>query len=454
MHLPTLFIENILQTKEVIKLSNSNLNNQKKTSFLKELKQVLRGNLLFLGLTSFLTDASSEMVYPLLPIFISGLVATGSAPFYIGLMEGVAESTASLLKLISGYISDKIKKRKFLTVSGYFISTFCRLLIALAQSGGQVVFFRFLDRVGKGIRTAPRDALLSESVPPEHRGLAFSFHRLMDHAGAVLGPILSMVVLYLLLKENFIPYVGNSSDKISLYALRLMFIISFIPGIIAVIILAIFVKEKYLSTSKNVEDSASEVDKKTKLNIGFYLFLISVGTFALGNSSDLFIVFYGNEMFKFGPLGVVLAWITLHLSKILFSLPGGRLSDKFGRYKIIMIGWGIYTFVYLGMSRVSSQPAFWILLIIYGSYYGFTEGVEKALVTDLTPPESRGVAFGLYNLVLGISALPASLLFGIFWGVLGAKWAFTIGALISGTAMVLFTLSLPLIKKNLLTSNA
>ncbi len=368
-------------------------------------------------------------------------------------MEGIAESTASLLKLASGYISDKIKKRKALTIAGYFISTLCRLLIAVAQTGTQVVFFRFLDRIGKGIRTAPRDALLSDSVPYEHRGLAFSFHRLMDHAGAVLGPLLSMLILYLLLNENFIPYVQNSSNKINLHALRLMFIISFIPGIVAVIILALMVKEKYQSTSHKTNNPKLTSKTPSKLNLGFYLFLICVGIFALGNSSDLFLVFYGNEMFNYGPLGIVLAWITLHLAKIIFSLPGGRLSDKFGRYTIIMIGWAIYTLVYLGMSRLSSPITFWLLLILYGSYYGFTEGVEKALVADLTPSHSRGIAFGLYNLILGVSALPASLLFGIFWTILGAKLAFTIGAIISASAMLLFTLSLPLIKKNLLTSN-
>ncbi|MCX8065537.1 MAG: MFS transporter [Candidatus Hydrogenedentes bacterium] len=423
-----------------------------KISFLKELKRVLSGNLLFLGITSLFTDASSEMVYPLLPIFIGSLVPPGSAPYYIGLMEGIAESTASLLKLVSGYVSDKIKKRKILTVSGYFISTICRLLIAFAQTGGQVVLFRFLDRVGKGIRTAPRDALLSDSTPSEHRGLAFSFHRLMDHSGAVLGPILSMVFLYILLQEKFIPYVETTPQKLNLQALRIMFMISFIPGIIAVLILALFVKEK-MSLTQGVALENSETPKSHhKLPIGFYLFLVSVGIFSLGNSSDLFLVFYGNELFQYGPIGIVTAWITLHISKILFSLPGGRLSDRLGRYKIIMLGWGVYTLVYFGMSQASNQMLFWTLIVIYGAYYGFTEGVEKALIADLTPPESRGFAFGMYNLILGISALPASLIFGIFWGMLGAKWAFTLGAFLSASAMIILTLSLPRIRNSLLTS--
>lgn len=429
------------------------LENSEKKHLSNGLKKIISGNLLFLGITSFFTDASSEMVYPLLPIFIASLVPAGSAPYYIGLMEGIAESTASLLKLASGYISDKIRKRKMLTVLGYFISTSCRLLMAIAQTGGQVVIFRFLDRVGKGIRTAPRDALLSESVSSEHRGLAFSFHRIMDHAGAVLGPILSMLILYLLLKEKFIPYVETAPEKLNLQALRLMFIISFIPGIIAVVILGAFVKEKFSQSSDKSSSNSEHLKSPHRLSSGFYLFLLSVGIFSLGNSSDLFLVFYGNELFQYGPIGVVTAWIVLHLSKILFSLPGGQLSDKLGRYKIIMLGWGIYTFVYFGMSVTPYRLLFWGLIIIYGAYYGFTEGVEKALITDLTPSESRGYAFGLYNLILGVSALPASLIFGIFWGILGAKWAFTIGASLSATAMILLTISLPAIKKAYTTTH-
>ncbi len=402
-------------------------------------KSILKGNVFYLGLTSLFTDMSSEMVYPLLPLFIAGLVPAGSAAIYIGLMEGIAESTASLLKLVSGYISDKLSRRKALTVSGYFISTICRLFIALSQTGLQVVFFRFLDRIGKGIRTSPRDALLSESAPVEHRGLAFSFHRAMDNLGAVTGPILSILILYLLLNENFLPFMKTAPERANLFSLRLLFVLSVIPGLVAVAVLILFLKE--IPPSKKTEAGITSFTKSLRsLPLLFYLYLASVFIFALGNSSDLFLVFYGSEKFQYGPLGVILAWVVLNTSKVIFSFPGGRLSDLFGRSRLILTGWAIYTFVYLCMGLIQTPHFFWILLIIYGSYFGFTEGVEKALVADLIPQELRGSAYGLYHALIGISALPASFIFGIFWGILGPATAFIIGASFSATAILIFSI--------------
>ncbi len=401
-------------------------------------KSLFKGNVFYLGLTSLFTDMSSEMVYPLLPLFIAGLVPAGSAVIYIGLMEGIAESTASLLKLVSGYISDRLSRRKALTVIGYLISTVCRLFMAFSQTGLQVVFFRFLDRIGKGIRTSPRDALLSDSAPPEHRGIAFSFHRAMDHLGAVTGPLLAILILYLLLNEKFLPFMETAPERSNLFSLRMLFVISVIPGFIAVLVLIFLLKEVSSSRKQFNEDKAETTPPPRSFPKIFYLYLASVSIFALGNSSDLFLVFYGSEKFHYGPLGVILAWVLLHISKVLFSFPGGRLSDKLGRSSLILTGWGIYTFVYLGMSFIQTSLFFWILLGIYGAYYGFTEGVEKALVADLIPSELRGSAYGIYHALIGISALPASFIFGVFWGFLGPATAFIIGASLSTIAMLIF----------------
>ncbi len=413
---------------------------------------ILKGNILYLGLTSLFTDISSEMVYPLLPLFIAGLVPAGSAAVYIGLMEGVAESTASLLKLVSGYISDKLSRRKGLTVAGYFISTICRLFMAFSQTGLQVVFFRFLDRVGKGIRTSPRDALLSESAPQEHRGIAFSFHRLMDHVGAVTGPLLAIVILYLLLNEQFLPFMETTPERANLFSFRVLFLISVIPGIIGVLALAFFVKEVTDAKKKTDENKPNYAASIRSIPKTFYLYLVSITVFALGNSSDLFLVFYGSEKFHYGPLGVILAWVLLHISKVSFSLPGGSLSDRFGRIRVILVGWGVYTFVYLCMGFVQTHLFFWILLVIYGAYYGFTEGVEKALVADLVPVETRGFAYGLYNGLIGVSALPASLVFGLFWKLLGPATSFIIGASLSATAMIILSVFAIVSKKNISAS--
>lgn len=403
-------------------------------------KSILKGNVLYLGLTSLFTDMSSEMVYPLLPLFIAGLVPAGSAVIYIGLMEGIAESTASLLKLVSGYISDRISRRKSLTVVGYFISTICRFFMAFSQTGLQVVFFRFLDRIGKGIRTSPRDALLSDSAPSEHRGLAFSFHRAMDHLGAVTGPLLAILFLYLLLNEKFLPFMETAPERANLFSLRMLFIISVIPGLVAVFVLIFLLKETSSFKNHSKGDIFAPAHTPRSFPKIFYLYLTSVSVFALGNSSDLFLVFYGSEKFHYGPLGVILAWILLHISKVFFSFLGGRLSDKLGRARLILTGWGIYTFVYLGMGFIQTGLSFWILLGIYGAYYGFTEGVEKALIADLIPSELRGSAYGLYHALVGVSALPASLIFGVFWGFLGPATAFVIGASLSAVAMIIFTI--------------
>jgi len=396
----------------------------------------IRGNVLMMGLVSLFTDFSSEMMYPLLPVFFSGLVPVGYVAVYVGLMEGVAEATASLLKLFSGRISDALGKRKALAVLGYGISSVVRPLMAVCAAGWHVVGLRFLDRVGKGIRTSPRDALISDSVGKEYRGLAFSFHRAMDHTGAILGPIVAVGILYAFLGYGLWKGTTERATADEMAALRWLFAIALIPGIAAMSALVGKVKEV---APKRAAAGGPAGSAWRRLPGRFYAFVGVVTLFALGNSSDLFLVFYGRTRFGFGLLQLIGLWVALHASKMVFSLPGGILSDRLGRRPVIVTGWVVYALVYLGMAFVDQQWQFWALIVVYGFYYGMTEGAEKALVADFIPSEYRGTAYGIYHGAIGIAALPASLLFGVLWETkaVGPAGAFGIGAGLAGLAAVL-----------------
>jgi len=405
----------------------------------------IRGNVLMMGLVSLFTDFSSEMIYPLLPAFLAGLTRSPEATaIYVGLMEGVAEAAASLLKILSGRVSDKVGKRKVLVVIGYVLSALCRPLMALAGGPWHVVAMRFGDRVGKGIRTSPRDALIGDSVGPEYRGLAFSFHRAMDHAGAVLGPLTSIVVLYLFLHA----FMGHQLWKGTMRrpgpqemeALRWLFALALIPGLLAVIALVTRVREVAPAPDRSPELHGRPAPSAWRmLPRRFYLFVAIVTLFALGNSSDLFLLLYGQTRFELGLIQIIILWIALHVSKIIFSFPGGILSDKFGRRGVIIAGWFVYALVYLGMAVVAKEWQFWALFIVYGVFYGMTEGAEKALVADFVPSERRGTAYGVYHGAIGLAALPASLLFGVFWAKIAPQVAFGIGAGLAGAAAILLT---------------
>lgn len=407
-------------------------------------RNAIRGNVLAMGLVSLLTDLSSEMMNPLLPIFIAGLVPVAAAPIYIGLMEGLAETTASLLKIFSGRISDKLGKRKGLVMLGYGLSAIARPAMALAMAGWHVIALKFLDRVGKGIRTSPRDALIGDSVPGQYRGLAFSFHRTMDHVGAVLGPIVAIVVLHYFLGNSLWSHEPVSSQAQApptpdrqMNSLRWLFALAIIPGVLAMLAIVVKVRETALKIVKNGDKKLSAWKQLPKR---FYMFVGIVTIFALGNSSDLFIIYLGNKYFGMGLLQLMLLWIAMHISKIAFGIPGGILSDKFGRRPVIIAGWLVYALVYLGFAWASpdSPWQFWALVVAYGFYYGMTEGAEKALVADFAPSEHRGSAFGLYHGAVGLAALPASLMFGVFWAQIGPKVAFSIGAGLAALAAVLF----------------
>jgi MFS family permease len=415
-------------------------------------KQAFHGNVFAFGLVSFLTDLSTEMIYPLLPVFFSGLVPTTAVAVYIGLMEGLTESIASLLKFFAGRLSDRWGHRKPLALTGYAISSVIRPFTAIATAGWEVVVFRLCDRIGKGIRNAPRDALLSESVTADVRGRAFSFHRLMDHAGAVAGPLTATAFLYLMLGNAMLWQHGNSeAGPMEMAALRWLFALAALPGLAATIALWRLVREKSSPGKKQAADGKNPPSERSTLPPRFFFFLIAVALFTLGNSSDLFLIFYAQTRFDLGLGWVISLWVLLHLSKIAFSLPGGWMADQIGRRAAIIAGWLIYAVVYCAMSLSVNLGTMCVLFLLYGVYYGMTEGAERAMVADSVAESDRGKAYGWYHGTVGFATLPASFLFGVFWAKLGPKVAFMIGASLAAGAMLLLTCGF-LVKKNIPTA--
>ena len=380
----------------------------------------ITGNVLILGLVSFLTDVSSEMIYPLLPLFLTTVL--GAGPAFLGIIEGIAESTSSLLKLVSGIWSDRVRDRKGFILGGYGLSSLARPLVAVATGPLGVLVVRFLDRVGKGIRTSPRDALIADSVVPSLRGTAFGFHRSMDHAGALVGPLIAALLL---------GYVTTD--------LRTVFWLSAIPGALAVLLIIFKVRDTNRDLSRTPADG-NFLRTVPRGRLRSYLLILLV--FTLGNSSDTFL------LLKAGKSGIGLAQITIlwtffHLVKMSSSLPFGALSDRIGRKGVIIAGWLVYAAAYLGFAHAENAPQVWGLFALYGLFYGLTEGVEKALLADIAGPEERGAAFGWYNCAIGVGALPASLLFGVVWERWSAATAFSLGAGLAGIAALLLLL-LPL----------
>lgn len=361
-------------------------------------------NVVALAAVSFLTDVASEMTYPLLPVFLSTVL--GASAMAVGAIEGAAESTAALLKLGSGWLSDRIPRRKPLVLLGYGLASLVRPLIGLAQSASQVLAIRVTDRVGKGIRGAPRDALIADSVDPVIRGRAFGFHRAADHTGAMVGPLLAFALLR-----------WTEMD------LRQLFLLTIVPGALAVAALVFGVREVPRATA-----SASKgFDPHARLGGRFWAFLVVLFLFTLGNSTDAFLLLRAADL-GVAPALVPILWAMLHVVKALSSTPGGALSDRLGRKPLLIAGWLIYAAVYFLLGRAGAEWQVWALFAVYGIYFGLTEGVEKALVADLAPADRRGAAFGWYNLALGLGALPASLIFGAIWDRWGAPMAFTFGA--------------------------
>jgi MFS family permease len=369
----------------------------------------------FLGLVSLFTDISSEMIYPLLPVFLISVLGVG--PVFVGLVEGVAEATASFFKLFSGWISDRQQKRKFLVVSGYTLSTLTRPLVAVATAGWHVLFIRFLDRVGKGIRTSPRDALIADSSPGSEHGKAFGFQRALDHTGAVIGPLIAFFLLTFVTQQY-----------------RTLFLLAYVPGIIALTLLILGVKERKAAqpgpSLQPVQLTLRPFDRR------FKIFLLIIILFSLGNSSDAFLILKAKEAGVSVSL-LPLLWMVLHISKSLSATPGGILSDRYGRRKMIIAGWILYCGVYFGFASAQTSDMVWLLFAVYGLFYGSTEGGERALVANLVAPHLRGTAYGLYHFSIGLSTLPASLLMGLLWEAAGPGAAFSFGAIMALLAAVL-----------------
>ena len=369
-----------------------------------------------LGWVSFFTDVSTEIIYPLLPVFLT--VTLGASMAFVGLIEGVAESTASLLKIASGWWSDRVRKRKPLMIAGYGLSALTRPLIALATTGGHVFAARFIDRIGKGIRTSPRDALLAASVPPEQRGAAFGVQRAMDNAGAVVGPLFAWIMLQ-----------WFTSDY------RMLFWIAVIPMLGAMIALIFGAKEQVKTTTPDASQSAVPF----QITPAFKSYLGAVLLFTLGNSSDAFLLLRAQSL-GIPASSLPLLWLALNLVKTASSYPAGVLSDRIGRRGLIIGGWCVYALVYLGFGCASQAWHIWALFLVYGLFFGMTESAERALVADFFPDAQRGRAFGSFNFITGIGALPASLLMGWLWTAFGPVVAFGTGAglALSAAAWFLF----------------
>lgn len=386
--------------------------------------RTLPRNVLALSVVSLLNDTSSEIIYPLLPAFLA--LSLGASPFAIGLIEGFAESIASLLKLVSGYLSDRFGSRKFPVFLGYSLAAIMRPVLAFVTTWPQVLVVRMTDRVGKGIRGAPRDALIADSVPQKERGFAFGFNRAADHLGAVFGPVAGFVLLMIFAVDTRNPTIREYQQ---------VFLFASVPVVIGLLVIAFFVRED----PKPVDPTTTAPPPSFSLkgfDGNFKRFLVVIAVFTLSNSTDAFLLLRAAES-GISPVILPLLWMTLHFSKVVFSLIGGDLSDRFGRKALIMSGWAIYALVYVGFAFVSSAWQCWLLFIIYGSYFGLTEGVEKAFVADMVPEKKRGTAYGLYNLAFGITVFPASLLFGLVWNQYGASAAFLASACVSLLAILL-----------------
>jgi MFS family permease len=380
----------------------------------------LTRNVVILGFVSLLNDGASEMIYPLLPVFLTAVL--GAGPAALGIIEGIAEATASLLKLYSGYLSDRVKKRKGWIVAGYTISNVIRPLIAFSTSWLHVLALRFSDRVGKGLRTSPRDAIIADSTPPAFRGKAYGFHRAMDHSGAIVGP-LAATALLLVYHDD----------------IKTIFLLSFIPGVLAVCMLLFGLKERSAEGPRPAPGTFNFRAAWAEMSTGFRKYLGIILVFALGNSTDAFLLLRAQQ------LGVAVTllptiWVVLHIVKMGFSIPGGIISDRIGRKKVIVTGWIVYALVYAGFGIASQHWHAWALFAVYGIYFGLTEGVEKALVADFAPAHLRGSAFGLYHLIVGVGAFPASLLFGLVWQKYGSAAAFGMGASLALLASVMLSL--------------
>lgn len=382
-------------------------------------------NVFWLGLTSLFTDISSEMIFPLVPIFATTVL--GAPVAFVGLVEGIAESTASLLKVFSGWFSDKFGGRKRFAVGGYSLSAAAKPLLVVASAGWHILSIRFLDRAGKGIRGAPRDALIADSCDSaDNYGRSFGFHRTMDTIGAMAGPALAFILLPFLAK-------GSSSN-----GYRELFALAIIPALIGLAILLIFVKEKKVrcAPSDAPKFSLKPFDRK------FKVFLLIVLVFTLGNSSDAFLVLRARDA-GMAVAAIPLAYLLFNTINAALATPAGIISDKLGRRGIMILGFANFALVYLGFALAKGQLLIWVMFGFYGFYYAFTESIFKAYTADLVPAANRGTAYGLLNMTMGIALLPASLVAGWLWQTVSPSAPFFYGAATAAAAMVMMLIFIP-----------
>lgn len=360
-----------------------------------------------LGVASFLTDLSSEMIYPLLPLFLTSVLGAGAIS--LGVIEGVAESTAAMLKVVSGIWTDRIQRRKPFILAGYGLAGFVRPLIGLATSWLGVLGLRFLDRVGKGLRTSPRDALIADVTEPQQRGRAFGFHRSMDHAGAVVGPLIA---------------AGLLSWKLA--SLRHVFLLAAIPAALVMFVLFFGISDPGMVREKK-PSSSYWWSHWGELGREFRWLLLALLLFTLGNSTDAFL------LLRLSEVGIPAAWIAVlwslhHVVKMVATYVGGRLSDSHGRRALVVSGWVFYAAIYVAFGLLHSASWLIAIFLVYGIYFGLTEPAERAWIAELVPSHLRGTAFGYYHSVVGLGALPASVLFGFLWHAFGVAVAFDVGA--------------------------
>jgi len=381
-------------------------------------------NIYVSGLVSFFMDIGSEMIYPLVPLFLAN--SLGVSKSAIGLIEGVAESTASILKVFSGYLSDRIGNRKWLMVAGYGLSTLTRPIVALATTWHHVFTFRFFDRFGKGIRGAPRDALIAESTEKEFLGRAFSFHRSLDTMGAVVGPALAFFFLGIL-----------SNDY------RMVFWLSIIPGAIAVLLIIFFIRE--------TKKPPAELSERPKLTLKhfdwrFKFFVLIAAIFALGNSSDVFLILRAEQK-GIPAIMIPVVYLLFNLVYSLSAIPAGIAADRFGKKRVILTGFVLFALLYYGFAVAADATAIWILFGFYGVFMGLTEGIQKAFLATIIPQQFKATAFGVYNTIVGIAMLPASLIGGWLWDHVSPSATFYFGAITASLSAILFIIFIIVIRK-------
>jgi MFS family permease len=382
----------------------------------------LHGTVRAAGWVSFFTDFSSDMILPLLPLFLRSVLQATTT--FIGLIEGAAETTASLLKLFSGVLSDRMKKRKALVLAGYGLSSVTRPLIAAATAGWHVLAVRMADRVGKGIRTSPRDALIADHTPAALRGLAFGFQRAMDNAGAIVGPLAGAAVLWVLRR-------GDISEG---HALRIVFLLAAVPGLLAPFIIWRGMTESPVHPAKPPASALDPASPGRRLGKTFWLYMGAVVLFTLGNSSDAFLILRANDA-GVAAWQIPLLWAAFNAVKAMSSTWGGQLSDVWGRKRMLLTGWTIYAASYLLFGLAARPWQMWLIMVFYGLYYGCVEASERAIVADLVPAETRGSAYGIFHGAVGIMALPASVLFGWIWQRTGSPLPpFAMGAALAACA--------------------